>query len=221
MTGLDSQVSFGLPDDSFVGHGSPLTMRGSGGGQLGLLYPGVNEHGKEMALKQLDDALRSTVICETAPRASEIPTPQRSEGEARGLAAIERVAGRQSATGNRRQVAPEARDYQRILFVHGALKVLRADVAAGHTARLAELAHGEVFSDFLEMADHLLEKGFKDAAAVIAGSTLESHMKQLCTKFAVDTTFPKEDGSLGHKKADTINADLVKVDAYNKTEGRA
>ena len=39
-----------------------------------------------------------------------------------------------------------------------------------------------LFADFLEMASELQRKGFKDAAAVIAGSTLEEHLRKLATK---------------------------------------
>lgn len=37
-------------------------------------------------------------------------------------------------------------------------------------------------SEFLDMSQHLNEAGYKDAAAVIAGSTLESHLKELAVK---------------------------------------
>ena len=36
-----------------------------------------------------------------------------------------------------------------------------------------ELIHASVFADFLQMADYLVDSGYKDAGAVIAGSTLE------------------------------------------------
>jgi hypothetical protein len=66
--------------------------------------------------------------------------------------------------------------------------------------------HGTVFADFLDMAQHLLDNGYKDAAAVIAGSSLESHLRHLCSKHGVDADTP--DGK--HKKADRINAELTK-----------
>ena len=51
-----------------------------------------------------------------------------------------------------------------------------------------ELVHGDMFGDCLEMSDHLLDAGYKDAAAVLAGSILEVHMKKLCGKYGVETT---------------------------------
>ena len=39
--------------------------------------------------------------------------------------------------------------------------------------------HAELFADFLEMADYLLSEGYKDPAAVLGGSMLEEHLRQL------------------------------------------
>lgn len=63
------------------------------------------------------------------------------------------------------------------------------------------------------MADELLAKRYKDAAAVIVGSVLEEHLRKLAAAFGV----PAAVGN-ARKKADTINADLAKAGAYNKLE---
>ena len=99
----------------------------------------------------------------------------------------------------------------------GALEALRGDYEAGHLASLPELIHAELFGDFLEMADHLLSGGFKDAAAVIAGSTLEGHLRQLAEKFGLETT--SSNGA--PVKADRLNADLAKASIYGKTDQKA
>jgi hypothetical protein len=36
----------------------------------------------------------------------------------------------------------------------GLLRALRADYAAGYLRKISELIHADLFSDFLEMADH-------------------------------------------------------------------
>jgi hypothetical protein len=51
----------------------------------------------------------------------------------------------------------------------GVVKGLLDDMAAGYMKSLVEIVHGDLFSDFLEMAQHLCESGYKDAAAVVAG----------------------------------------------------
>lgn len=96
----------------------------------------------------------------------------------------------------------------------GILNTLRSDYEAGLLTSVAELIRADVFGDFLEMADELVGKGYKDAAAVITGSVLEEHLRKLADKFAV----PVMTASGKHVKADTLNADLVKAKAYNKLE---
>src|SRR5438128_2273486 len=68
----------------------------------------------------------------------------------------------------------------------GILKSLRADYTAGRMQTLQERVHSDLFSDFLEMAEYLLEdEGLKDPAAVLAGGVLEEHLRQLCAKHSV------------------------------------
>jgi hypothetical protein len=96
----------------------------------------------------------------------------------------------------------------------GVLEALHSDFVDGYLVTLPALIHGQVFSDFLEMASHLLESHYKDAAAVIAGSTLESHLRELAKQAGVKTE--DENGRL--VKADGLNGSLTKEGAYDKTE---
>jgi hypothetical protein len=59
---------------------------------------------------------------------------------------------------------------------------LSADLEAGYTRRLEELVHAEVFEDFLDMATEFRDKGYHPAAAVVAGSVLEEHLRKLAAK---------------------------------------
>ena len=76
----------------------------------------------------------------------------------------------------------------------------------------------DIFSDFLEMSEHLLEQGYKDPAAVLIGSTLESHISNLCEKHDIPVTIWKGDGKLVPIKADQLNADLKKNGVYGTLE---
>ena len=105
--------------------------------------------------------------------------------------------------------------------VTGIGTALQADLKAGYLETASELIHGEVFGDFLEMADHLLENGYKDAAAVVAGSTLEAHLRQLCQKFRVETEVADGEGNLRPKKADRMNSELTKAEAYSKLDQKS
>ena len=105
--------------------------------------------------------------------------------------------------------------------VRGAVTALRADLKAGYFETASELIHGEVFGDYLEMADHLLESEYKDAAAVMSGGTLEAHLRQLCQKFRVETEVADGEGNLRPKKADRMNSELTKAEAYSKLDQKS
>jgi len=71
-------------------------------------------------------------------------------------------------------------------FVESGMGVLTAaneNYSRGWTRTYSEMLHAEVFDDFLEMADHLLKNGrYHVAAIVIAGGTLEEHLRKLSVK---------------------------------------
>ena len=87
---------------------------------------------------------------------------------------------------------------------------LRDDLNAGWTETVVELVHADTYSDYLQMAEALLAKGYKDAAAVITGTSLEVHVRALCVKNGVTTRVAGNP-----KKADTMNADLKKAGVYD------
>lgn len=99
-------------------------------------------------------------------------------------------------------------------FIASILRAIRNDYEAGYIQSITELIHADVFSDFLEMADHLIEQAYKDPAAVIAGSVLEEHLRKLCDKNGIDVKKP--DGT--PKKADTLNSELAGVNVYSKLD---
>lgn len=97
--------------------------------------------------------------------------------------------------------------------VRGVLMALRDDVASGHLASITAIVHADVFSDYLEMAQHLNDAGHKDAAAVICGSSLEAHLRALCAAQATPIPVVKSDGK--PQRADTLNAELNRANAYS------
>jgi hypothetical protein len=107
--------------------------------------------------------------------------------------------------------ALEEEHLQRLAYV---LIQLRSDLKHGYLREVSELVHADVFDDFLDMGLELLSRGYKDAAAVISGSVMEEHLRKLATKVGVAILTPEG----APRKADTINADLVKAAAYNKIE---
>ncbi|MFF5307222.1 hypothetical protein ACFY5F_48515 [Streptomyces sp. NPDC013161] len=89
-------------------------------------------------------------------------------------------------------------------------EALREDLKSGWTDSVIELVHADTHSDYLEMAASLLESAHKDAAAVIAGTALEVHVRALCVKHGVDTELPTG----APKKASVMNSDLKKAGVY-------
>ena len=136
--------------------------------------------------------------------------------QTQALAAIDRIAGKDSVYYEQAQIIINNTNHKpgKLQEIIGIARGLLGDLEAGYLKSLAEIVHSELFSDYLEMAKHLLDSGYKDAAAVIAGSTLEAHLKQLALKFNIAV----ENNNGKPKKADTINADLVKAGAYNKLD---
>ncbi|MFN8002093.1 MAG: hypothetical protein U0X75_13875 [Acidobacteriota bacterium] len=94
------------------------------------------------------------------------------------------------------------------------LKAMRADYVSGYFHTITELIHADIFGDFMEMADHLIEQGYKDPAAVITGSVLEEHLRKLCDKNSIAVLQP--DGR--PKKADAMNAELAGANVYSKLD---
>ena len=94
------------------------------------------------------------------------------------------------------------------------LKDLKAQVSNNWIFSIKGLVSAEIFTDFLDMAQHLLDEGYKDAAAVIIGSSLENHLKQLCQKHSIPTTFLNINQQPKPQKADILNSELKKAKVY-------
>jgi len=101
----------------------------------------------------------------------------------------------------------------------GALRGLKRDYLAGRLRGFGEIVRSEVFSDFLEMAEYLIrDEGLKDPAAVLAGGVLEQHIRKLCDKHSVPTTFTDGKGNVVPKKLNAMNQDLAKAGAYGSND---
>lgn len=99
----------------------------------------------------------------------------------------------------------------------GILKSIKSEIAGGWLTTLKGLVSAEIFSDFIDMSQHLLYEGYKDAAAVVIGSVLEEHLRQLCGKNHISTETIKS-GNPVPKKADLLNSELASATVYNKLD---
>jgi len=92
------------------------------------------------------------------------------------------------------------------------LKAVREDIAGGYLQKFEALVSAEVFSDFLDMAEHLLDNGYKDPTASLVGAVLENELRRMCR----DNDIPvKDDDNIG-----SLNQKLFQKPVYGKPQMR-
>jgi hypothetical protein len=84
------------------------------------------------------------------------------------------------------------------------LLAAKDDYKGGYLNRIRDLIQAEVFESELEQAEELLHTGYLTPAAVIAGTVLETTLRQMCL-----------DKQIAIGKLDKMNADLAKAGVYN------
>lgn len=166
------------------------------------------------AAEQLNDSLKSA-----EEELQRKPAPNSSDGVVEMLSAtirledaIRRVAPHPSIYIRQLNDGQDQSIVARCQFAVAKGRALLADVTSGSLIRVAEIVRSEQFSSYLEMAEHLLAEGYKDAAAVIAGSSLEVHLKNLATKASLPIA--STDGQ--PFKASRLNDDLARGQVYDK-----
>lgn len=87
------------------------------------------------------------------------------------------------------------------------LQAARDDIAGGYLQKVEALVSASVFSDFLEMSEHLLDNGYKDPAASLIGAVLEDGLRRICVNNGI-TLKTKEDIS-------SLNQKLAQKQVYN------
>jgi len=102
----------------------------------------------------------------------------------------------------------------------GIARAMQHDIALGHLPDVRSLVRADVFADFLEMAEYLLDEGYKDPAAVLVGGVLQDHLRNLAIARGLSTHTTK-DGKQLPKKADQLNADVARAGAYGKLDQKS
>lgn len=90
----------------------------------------------------------------------------------------------------------------------GILRAALEDFEGGYLFDMRRLVEAEVFADFLDQAEELLDAGYRGPAAVVAGCVLEDGLRKLCSANGVTIS--------DKPKLDRMNADLAKAGVYNK-----
>jgi hypothetical protein len=83
----------------------------------------------------------------------------------------------------------------------GIIKAAAEDVEAGFLGERDLLITADAFESFLEQGDYLLEQGFKDPAAMLAGAVLESTLRKMCEVRGIPTDKQDKIGTLNDKLA--------------------
>jgi uncharacterized protein YutE (UPF0331/DUF86 family) len=95
-------------------------------------------------------------------------------------------------------------NYEILLRLKAIFEAAREDYEGGFCNTLRNLVQAEVFSSELDQASELLDAGYLTAAAVVAGTVLETTLRGLCSTIGLPTG-----------KLDKMNADLAKAGHYN------
>lgn len=93
-------------------------------------------------------------------------------------------------------------NYSDALRGQSVLKAAKEDIEGGYLRKLETLVSADVFTDFLEMAEHLLEQGYKDPAASLIGAVLEDGLRKIAKNNSIQLKSKEDISSLNQKLAD-------------------
>jgi uncharacterized protein (DUF2164 family) len=102
--------------------------------------------------------------------------------------------------------------FHNLYEILGILKAIKYELQNGLLDNITSLLQAEIFADFLEMGEHLLKEGYKDAAAVIIGSVLEDSLRKLAVKNGISILNAK--GKF--LTMEPLNGELAKINVYNQ-----
>jgi hypothetical protein len=83
----------------------------------------------------------------------------------------------------------------------GVLRAARDDIESGWLGHRDLLVTADAFESLVEQADYLLEQGYKDPAAMLAGAVLESTLRKMCEVRSIPTDKQDKIGILNDKLA--------------------
>ena len=104
-----------------------------------------------------------------------------------------------------------SRCYRHVADMVGIFKAVEHDIKSGMLANFRSLIQAEVFTDFLDMAEHFLREDYKDAAAVLLGAVLEDSLRKVADANGVSILNAKGKPLT----IDPLNVALAKKGVYN------
>jgi hypothetical protein len=103
-------------------------------------------------------------------------------------------------------------------MLEGVLLALRSDIERDRLRTFEEMIHSALFDDLLSAAQHFVDSGHRMPAAVMAGGTLEEHLRQLAKKFGIDIVSIGKKGKPEPKGGMALNDELFKANAFSKPQ---
>lgn len=179
---------------------------------------------KDFFIKQLEEIIADFLTIKSKAQRYDLsgntPIEEITAVLSKSKAAVARIVGKNSeyykdieATLKRTNIYEGIK----LRYIIGTITALKSDLENDYLKSYSDIIQSEVFSDYLEMAEHLLNEGYKDPAAVLIGSTLEVHLRELCISNNIDIKTTNNKGKIIPKKADEMNSDLAKSNVYSST----
>lgn len=81
----------------------------------------------------------------------------------------------------------------------GILEGIKNDIESGYLKKVESLVVADVFSDFLDMAEHLIANKYKDPAASLTGAVLEDGLRKIALNAGIKVTSKDDIPSLNQK----------------------
>jgi hypothetical protein len=142
-------------------------------------------------------------------KSHEIDTSDYAEWLASTQNLIEQVAGKNSShyVNFIKELNEAGHPQYYVDYGNGILRALKKDLEGGLLGKIENLVAAEVFSDFFDMAEHLLNQGYKDPAAFLGGATLEEGLRRISTNNGIAVKADDDISSLATKliQGGTIN----------------
>jgi hypothetical protein len=107
----------------------------------------------------------------------------------------------------------------------GTLRGVKGELECGPLPQMEGLISGEIFEDFLDMAEHLLEQGYSEVAPSLIGAVLEDGLRRIAKNHGIPVREDSDSiGSLNTKLADgSVYSNFMrkKVALWNDTRNNA
>jgi hypothetical protein len=161
----------------------------------------MNRLAQSIAEKEIKDlvALGNTLVQQAASAHSTIegePVTKMMMWATRGGQLIQRLYGKDNEYFRTFTAIQKDNDfsqvhsnnYSNVLQLLGIFMAVEHEINVGLLVDIRGLLRAEVFADFLEMAEHLLDQNYKDAAAVVIGAVLEDVLRKIAEKNGLSAT---------------------------------